>query len=269
MPNRAIEILFDTYWSPVGWRTGTDRIIAPEDFGYAKLAGVMFDPIKLSHTQILKNAVAAVNALTPKDVADGFLASLSTRRLDLRSALGSFAVLRFLPQHAYTPENGQCAICGSYGDGEEPDDLNVLNFERLKWGGVRHDRPLYASFDLEQFLKADRPNPSATDVRIFLELIRVICDVPQDTSAAHLSKYLSTIGIKSNKAERDVIVGILGLCGMLGTTAHPGYFRRFVPCSERELPPRRFVDMHYPACWWRGSDGINRDALSLYFGHVL
>ena len=31
---------------------------------------------------------------------------------------------------------------------DEHIDWNVLNFERLKWGGVRHGEPSYMAFDL-------------------------------------------------------------------------------------------------------------------------
>jgi hypothetical protein len=265
---KAVNILIGTYWSSAGWKKGA---VTPEDFAYARSAGVMFDPISLSHAEIVQRAIRARNHLTPSRVADGFLASLASNRVELRSALGSYAVLRHFPDHNYSPEQGRCSICGEYLQNKdaEDEDLNVLNFERFKWGGVRHDQPLYASFDLEQFARIDKLCPSSTDVRIFHELIQSIKSVPPDTTAAALSKMLTTSGFKSNKAERDVIVGILGLCGILATVAHPGYFQRFVPASKRELPPRRFVDMHYPACWWRGSDGINEEALTFYFGHVL
>jgi hypothetical protein len=74
---------------------------------------------------------------------------------------------------------------------------------------------------------------------------------------------------KSSKAERDFSVAILDYCRVLGTEANPGYMRRFVPSSDRELPTRRFVDMAYSACWWQRSDGINREALGYWFGHLL
>ena len=68
---------------------------------------------------------------------------------------------------------------------------------------------------------------------------------------------------------REVLIGILGLCGVLETSEHRGYMTRFVPWSERELPARRFIDMHYPACWWTRADGVNGEAVQYWFGHVL
>ena len=66
--------------------------------------------------------------------------------------------------------------------------------------------------------------------------------------------------LKGNKAEREVLLDILGVCGVL-ESEHTGYLTSFVPCSSRELPSHRFVERSYPVCWWRGSDGVNEIAV--------
>lgn len=266
LDKRAQSILFDTYWSSAGWRQSLS--ISSDDLAYAKQAGLMFDPVLLSHDEVIVRAVAAAHRINKRQVADAFLASLSTRRLDLRSGIGSFAVLRFLPDHAVVPGAKQCAICGAYETRGEPADLNVLSFERLKWGGVRHDQPLYAALDLELLAKANIPAPHENDVRIFREILHTIESVPPSTTSANLERHL-TKHIKSNKAERDVLIDILGVCGVLETMAHPGYLHGFVPYARRELPTRRFVDMAYPVCWWNGAAGVNKEAISEFFGHVM
>jgi len=265
---RALKVLFDTYWSPAGWRDENSRRTPLKDFEYAKRAGVMFDPIRLSHDDIVKRAVAAVRRVERQAVADAFIVSLSSRRLELRSALGSFAVLQHIPRHTTLRQSDACSVCGEYNRPTEDKDLNVLNFERFKWGGVRHDQPMYASMDLDLFQRLPRAAPSIADVTIFKAVLKAMEAAPQKTSSAALEKQLIK-AIKSSKAERDTVVGILGYCGILVTAEHPGYMRRFVPWSDRELPARRFVDMPYPACWWQRSDGINREALAYWFGHVL
>jgi len=265
---RALKVLFDTYWTPGGWRDEHSRRTPLKDFEYAKRAGVMFDPIRLSHDDIVKRAIAAVRRVERQAVADAFIVSLSSRRLELRSALGSFAVLQHLPRHTTPRQSDACSVCGEYNRAAEDEDLNVLNFERFKWGGVRHDQPMYASMDLELFRRLPRAAPSVADVTIFKGVLKTIEAAPQKTSSAALEKRL-TKALKPSKAERDTVVGILGYCGILATAEHPGYMRRFVPWSDRELPARRFVDMAYPACWWQRSDGVNREGLAYWFGHVL
>ena len=265
---RALKVLFDTYWTSAGWRDERSRSIPPDDFEYAKQAGVMFDPVRVSHDDIVKRAIAAVRGVKRQAVADAFIISLSSRRLDLRSALGSFAVYQHFARHPAPRDDERCPVCGVYGGRAEQEDLNVLNFERFKWGGVRHDQPLYASMDLEQFRKLPRVTPTAAEVAVFKGLLKAVEAAPAETSSAVLQKHLAK-AVRSSKAERDVLVGILGYCGILATAAHPGYMSHFVPWSDRELPGRRFVDMAYPACWWRRVDGINSKALAYWFGHVL
>ncbi len=228
----------------------------------------MFDPVRLSHTEIVQRAEASLRGVEREAVTDAFIVSLGSRRLEMRSALGSFAFLQHFPQHIAPPGRGACPVCGEYPRANGKEDLNVLNFERFKWGGVRHDTPLYASFDLQQFRMMPRVRPASSDVAAFKRLLKAIAAAPPGTSSSSLQKQLIR-AFKSSKAERDVVVGILGICGILATESHPGYTFGFVPVSERELPTRRFVDMVYPACWWQRTDGINQDALAYWFARFL
>jgi hypothetical protein len=260
-----LKILFGTYWSPGGWRD--PPATAAADFRYAKRAGVMFDAVRLSHADVVRRARAAVAAVSRRQVADAFVASLASRRLELRSALGSFAVLQHFPRHPAPKAGGECPDCGVYSRSVYPEDLNVLNFERFKWGGVRHDEPLYASLDLELFQREPPSKPTSADVDMLAKLLQAIAAAPARTTAGSLQQRLAK-SFPSNKPEREIVVNILGLCGILATPAHPGYLRRFVPCSARDLPPRD-TDLEYPVCWWRRSHGINQEAVKYWFGHLL
>lgn len=268
MDERAIKILIDTYWTSAGWRDERSVSTDPDEFKYARRAGVMFDPVPLAHAQIIRRAVKAVIGLNRRDVANAFVVSLASRQLHFRSALGSFAVLQHFPKHKATLWREECETCGQWNGRPEIEDLNILNFERLKWGGVRHGEPCYAGFDLDQFKKLPEIHPVRDDVQALRALLHAIESVPSKTTSATLQKYLATI-IPSSKQERDVLIGILGLCGILETADHPGFMRKFVRYCDRDLPERRFVDMAYPACWWRRSDGVNTKAVKYWFGHLL
>lgn len=266
MDHRSLKILFDTYWSSSGWNRS---VLLPnaEDHAYAKSQRVMFDPVKLTHNNAVSGLRALIPRLSQRQVADGFLASLSTRRLEWRSALGSYAVARWLPEHEETPGERKCRVCGLYA-GEQAHDLSIFNFERHKWGGVRHSDPVYASLDLTLFLEEPPPAPTAEDIAICRDLLAAFHAVPSSTTSAELHKHFPK-ALKANKAERDQVIAILGLCGILGTVDHPGFAERFVPRHQRTLPNRHFVDMAYPACWWIGSDGVNEKRLQEVFGHAL
>ncbi|MNL16985.1 hypothetical protein D3C87_1380530 [compost metagenome] len=79
-----------------------------------------------------------------------------------------------------THESYTCGICrdlkyGIIGDKDYTnEDLNVLNFERIKWGGIRHGKLIYTLFDLQQLQIAEIPEPSMEDVEIFKNILSII-----------------------------------------------------------------------------------------------
>jgi len=140
--------------------------------------------------------------------------------------------------------------------------MNVLNLARFKWGGVRRYDISYLAFDLEQFALAPRLRPQPADIALGQQLIDQLRQLPGDTTAARAVSHLKMI--KANKAERDTLMGTLGLCGILRTREHPGYATSFIPLTERALPGRRFTDQAYPACWWTAADGVRTEALRMF-----
>ncbi len=93
-------------------------VTPPADFEYAKATGVMCDPIDLlTHDETVSGVREAVAAVNERGVSGAFLASLASRRLELRSALGSYAVARHLPAHDLVPwefnHDGSRVQCGS------------------------------------------------------------------------------------------------------------------------------------------------------------
>lgn len=265
MPDsKAVKILFATYWSSNGWLN--DRVISAEEFAYARSAGVMFDSKPISHNEAISRAIKAVSAVTPEQVSSAFLASLTTRRLDLRSALGSYAIGQHLRHHSWTGR-GNCNECGG-NDSPEPQDMNVLNFERLKWGGVRHGSPIYVALDLELFAQTEIPSVTKDDVKIFNLILETAKSLPPTARARDLEKAIGEF-FKSNKAEREVLLQILGYAGVLESKGYPGFFKNYVPPGRRDLPPANRIDWTYPFAWWRGSDGLNQNAVSHWFSHEL
>jgi hypothetical protein len=256
----------DMFWSPQGWRRQPTPP-APEVLSQAIADGVMFAESEVQdHDSWIEAARRAAASVSVEQVGDAFLESLSTRRLDLRSALGSYAIARLLPEHSYTPVsralnphavNLRCEICGHYPGSKQ--DLNVLNFERFKWGGVRRADVCYVAFDMSQFTRAPRRGSTNADLQIGRQLIDVFRQLPDDTTAPQAVAHLTMV--KGNKAERANMLDILGVCGILQTPEHHGYSQEFVPATHRESPPLRFVERAYPVSWWKGRHGVNDEAL--------
>jgi len=112
--SKARKILFDTYWASGGWREDSPRPTSREDLECAKRAGVMFDPVRLSHAEIVQRALKAAAAVNRRDVANAFVTSLASRELGLRSALGNFAALQHLRDHESPSDRAACCECGVY-----------------------------------------------------------------------------------------------------------------------------------------------------------
>jgi hypothetical protein len=264
---KALRILLGVHWEK-GWKQG--QTISPADFDYAFKAGLMFHPMKLGHDDAIKRLKRVCREITPRMVAHAFVASLGSRRLDLRSALGSFARWRHVPAHRYDPLDAKapnttwCLVCGN-SNAEAEHDLNCLNFERFKWGGVRHDDPVYAWFDLERFLAAVRPEPAPEDWRILKAILKIAGSLPPKALLSDLVSKLAK-AVDSNPDERKQMISILGYAGILQSKRCMGFLEHFVDVEKHSAPPGSDGgDWRYPIMWWRGVDGVNQKAVKHWF----
>jgi len=258
---RALKILNGMFWSSAGWNRNPS--VPPEDFAYAKAQGLMFDPVDFTHDQATSAAVDAAARISREVVAHAFVSSLKSRRLDLRSALGSYAVGRHMKAHSKINSVGSpgCAYCGGYDKADA--DPNVLNFERFKWGGVRHDNPQYIAFDLGTF-SFEEVAPSSEDYSILRAIFRTIKSMPQKARLGDLERELSNI-LPSNNAERRTLIGILGFTGIIADPSRPSFRQHFVPSADRERTPWGKDDWPFPVQWWNGCCGLNQSAVDEWF----
>ena len=266
---RALQILFDTFWSPAGWRSDPLTHVTPEDLRYAIEHGVMFEPVHLTHDGAVAEAIAAHAAVTGRQVAGAFAYSLASRRLDLRSGLGSYAATTHLREHRYVPYGGRgptCEVCGFYDNVDV--DLNVLSFERFKWGGVRHLKIDYAAFDLRQFrLWADEPDH--VELQTLEQLLDRWRSLTPGARAQHAADAARGL-VPSNNSERTTLVGISAIAGVLQPASLPSMILEYVSDSERNrVHPGGRNDWDYPAFRWRGTDGVNEAAVAAWWGSAV
>ena len=222
-----------------------------------------------------RNTVARLrhlaNSIPPRDVGAAFVASLSSRKLEYRSALGSYALARVIPAHNLEPERGAyatvCAACGwaQMPPGEE-EPLDILRSERATFGGIRHLDPDYALLDLEEFVTLPSLPPSPKDWRCLDLILRSPGLLAADAKAADLARSLKGI-VRANQNERTVLIRILVYAGVLTPQGYPTFFDGFVPPQRRVLPPQRFADWGYPTIWWRAGHGVRADAIAFWFAH--
>lgn len=280
--NKGLNILLKTYWSSNGWKDGT---ISEEEFEIAKNEGVMFDyPDYATHDEAINKLRQILSRINQEDVANAFLYSLSTRTLEYRSALGSFYYAKAIPAHrlnenismvvppSHPTAHTHCYLCGWRAWKTNPSELdkkwgtNVFNFERYKWGGVRHTSLDYALFDLEQFIDLPKVIPNDNDKDILKKILSCVSELEPHNKAGKLrDSIIANKILKCNKDEVSVILNILGICGILANNNHPSYEDRFVDEHLRE-PLEMKNDFKYPVNRWVASDRINHLQFEKVFG---
>lgn len=239
------------------------------DLEHAKATGYLFDPIDYDHDHLISDlrAIAARESLA--DCAISFVASLSSRRLFLRSFLPSIVVGRSMPSHGHTPMPPHpylCTICGAL-DRYQGEDLNVYNFERHMYGGVRHLDPLYIWFCLDRLTDEGAADATERDWELLRRLLTELKALAGGTGASQAESALKAL--PSNRDERHTVIEILSVVSILENPAHPGFLNRFVPYEHRDLPPRRVLDRGYPAEWWTADHGVNQNSVFALFPDVV
>lgn len=241
MDKKAKSILFKTYWTSNGWKSVPET--APEDFKYAKSKGLMFDKVSYTIPEVKNFLVDLISDIPIDKIIKGFLSSLTNRRLDWRSAIASYFNASLVlgdKRDFYIANESIYQDC----------DLNVLNFERIKWSGVRHHDLLYNYLDLKLFKDEEISAPTQTDIDTFKNILTCIDTSTEGDYPSILRDRLKDF-MKGSKNERHTIMEILGCCEIL----LPQSYDR--PATGRH--DWAFVE------YWRGEDKYNRDIVGNYF----
>ena len=271
--DEGLRILYKTYWSAKGWKSGE---ISKEDFALAKQLGYMFDyPKPETHEETLNRLFAVLEKINPQDIANAFLYSLSTRKLEYRSALGSYYYAAAIPKHdvynRYRKSTTHCYLCGWYAWSENPSEWelrhgqSVFNFERYKFGGVRHTYLDYALFDLEQFLKLPKVEFTQDDKEILFKVLACQSKLePKNKVGKYRDLVVKEKIFKTNRNEVSNLLDELGICGVLASHDYPCYEERFADEYER-APMEAKNDFAYPVNAWHVRDGVNEERFEKVF----
>jgi len=256
---KSKTIILKAYWGSGGWKTPPQ--FSENDVAHLRRTGYLFRSTPLTHDEAICRLLRARDALSKSAVVNAFVASLSTRELEYRSPLGSYAHALHLIEHAFEPvehlHSKFCATCGL--PPRVTADLSILNFERLKWGGVRHDEITFEMFDLEQLAEQEPRVPTQADWESLARILDLAASAPQ--SVTSLKRSLGSV-LSSNDPERDVLCHILAYLGVLAPVDCPSYHTAYVPFARRgDGRPRS--DQRYPLSWWTG--GLNPAAVEFWF----
>lgn len=243
MDKKAKDILFKTYWTSAGWTSDENRKTESADFEYAKEKGLMFDPLTISKSELATRLQKIVQTVSSKKITDAFLSSLTNKRLDWRSGLGSYSNAKRL-----LIDNNVDDYYYGHGTNE---DLNVLNFERIKWGGVRHNNGLYNWLDLTLLNNENVTSPTEQDIQTMQLILNVIRNSEVGETPSKLRDRLKDV-FKVSKDERHVIMEILGCADILKPLSH-----------DRKEPGKH--DWTF-VLNWRGEDKCDEENVIKYFG---
>jgi len=243
MDKKAKDILFKTYWTSAGWISDENRKTETIELEYAKEKGLMFDPLTISKPALIAKIQEIVSIISIKKVTNAFLCSLTNKRLDWRSGLASYANAQRLLLNNNVPDF-------YFGHGKD-EDLNVLNFERIKWSGVRHDNGLYNWLDLSLLDKENIPDPRQQDIEIFKSILNVIDKSEIGETPSKLRDRIKEV-FNVSKNERHALMEILGCADILKPLSF-----------DRKEPGKH--DWTF-ALYWRGEDKYDKQNVKKYFG---
>jgi hypothetical protein len=200
-----------------------------------------------------------------KSVVDNFLAGIYNNQPQFRTALSAYAIMTKFPEHDYQTTTGnECCICGLRRNNEV--DLTFRNRVRYNSGAIVSTRPDKLAFFLSRHNIEEHLQPVSEDIALFSRIITLIINSPYDEKPITLVKKIRKIpGIKMTVEQTRSFIDLLGHAGILQTDKHLGFIYKY---TNLGLAPSssRSSDWSYPVDFWRGSDGINKDAFLYWFG---
>ncbi|SCX59175.1 hypothetical protein SAMN03159363_2015 [Variovorax sp. EL159] len=233
-----------------------------EDFEYAKSAGMMFDPIKITHDKSVQWARNEFVQASREKVAASFLLGIGGNLSYARAALSAYAVMANFPEHNFKATEGvHCAICAQQK--ESTVDLTFIN--KCRWNGSLVGRePVVLALYLQQQNAEKTDLPAESDVKIFCSILDLISTCPSEETPKSLLKKIKKIpGLKLPGEEAKYLLDALGYAGILQTPEHKGFIYSYV--GHLTPTKSRSSDWAYPVDFWTGSDGVNLDALMYWF----
>jgi len=248
---KSIKIIKAKYWKS-GWIESNKRVLSSSDTEHLEREGWKLGAVKMSHDNLVKEVIDMSRIVKVEDSASLFSQSLPTRILQDRSFLSTAVQAVKIPEHSHNSA-GACPVCGLYKDVNI--DQDVMLFEKIMWGGVRLTNIEYVWLDLK-LMKCNREYKGGCEA-----LLEFISDLDKTNEKLSASKFAASLkGVKGNKAEREVICGILGICDILIHPCHPGFLEKYRSVVDRELPNQHFIDLEWPFCWYNSSFGVNKHA---------
>lgn len=225
-----------------------------EEVEYIKEMDLLREDIPVTEKEFITNLEKMLTEISLEEVSNAFLYSLSTRDLDYRYILASYIYARSWLK---------------YDRGKEykiPKKITPTFFNWLKycsggiWGEIH--KPYYY---LSEFLNMEKKFPKEEDYQILREILSFADNFDKTKTATMLRNELAKEKLfPSNKDEVTGLLETLGICGILETKEHRGFWDSFTPMFERDSGDLRQY-FSYPFHWWKGKDRVNYENVKNIF----
>ena len=225
-----------------------------EEVGYIKEKSLLREDIAITKKEFIDNLQKILEEISLEEVSNAFLYSLSTRDLDYRYILASYIYARSWLK---------------YDKGKEykiPKEITATFFYWVKYRSGRIwseiAKPYYY---LSEFLNMEKKIPKEEDYQILKEILSFADNFDETKTATMLRNELAKEKLfPSNKDEVTGLLEALGICGILETKEHKGFWNSFTPMFERDSGDLREY-FSYPFHWWKGKDGVNYENVKNIF----
>ncbi len=224
----------------------------------------------VKHDEACERLLKAFKSLKLKDVADGFLASLSSEGIEYRTGLAAYAYAMNFPKHRFTADKKKkkmCAVCGM--ESSQEFDFSEMYYRFYDWGyGLRLD-PMVPAFCLEFFKTLEKVTPTTQDIKNFKLVIKEIEKAAPDDSGRKIGERIKKLINTSNKYKIDYFMETLAICGILETNEYKGHDKEFMDFWKTQKRPNKNSESDPPLCFWSAKDGINYSSLKKFFPKVV
>ena len=195
-----------------------------EEVEYIKEKGLVRENIVITEKEFTSNLEKILTKTSLEEVSNAFLHSLSTRDLDYRYILASYIYAKSWLK---------------YDKGKEykvPKEITATFFNWVKYcsGGIWGEiaKPYYY---LSEFLNMEKKIPKEEDYQILKKILLFADKFDEEKTATMLRNELAKEKLfPSNKDEVIGLLETLGICGILETKEHKGFWDRFTPKFERD-----------------------------------
>lgn len=223
----------------------------------------------VKHDEACVRLMKAFRQLKLKDVANGFLASLSSQGIEYRAGLAAYAYAMHFPKHKFTPgkkNKKNCAVCGM--EKIQKFDFSGMYYRLYDWGyGLRLD-PMEPAFCLEFFSTLPKVTPTAQDIKNFKLVIKEIEKAPPTDTGRKIGERIKKLINTNNKYKVDYFMETLAICGILETEEYKGFDKEYMLFWKTQNRPHKNAESDPPLCFWRAKDGINYQSLKTFFPNL-